>query len=63
MPERTGITLQQQKKSLGVRGALLIIQIMLPFGLYLALRGSSSLAAVLIAVAIFLSVLFLVWLG
>jgi hypothetical protein len=63
MPEQNQITLQQRKKSLGVRGALLIVQILLPFGLYLALRGSNSLAAVLIAAGFFLSMLFLVWLG
>ena len=54
---------QQRKKSLRVRGVLLIVQILLPFGLYFALRSSSSLAGALIAAAFLLSMLFLVWLG
>lgn len=57
------LPIQQRKKSLSLRGALLIVQILLPFGLYFALRGSASLAAVLIAAAFFCSMIFLVWLG
>ena len=63
MPEQNHITLQQRKKSLETRGALLIVQILLPFGLYLALRGFKSLVAVFIAATFFVSMLFLVWLG
>lgn len=63
MPEKIGLHLEQRKKSLRVRGILLIVQILLPLGLYFALRGSSSLTAALIAVVFCLSMLFLVWLG
>jgi len=46
-----------------VRGALLITQILLPFGLYFALHWAHELAAGLISALFLLSMLFLVWLG
>lgn len=63
MPAQNGLQLEQRKKSLRVRGILLIVHILLPLGLYFALRGSSSFPAILIAMVFFLSMLFLVWLG
>ena len=63
MPEQKRLILEQWKKSLRVRGILLIVQILLPLGVYFALRGSNSLAATLLTGVFFLSMLFLVWLG
>ena len=63
MPVKNEITLQKFRKSLNVRGILLLVQVLLPFGLYFALRASSSLVAALIAAGFILSMLFLVWLG
>lgn len=51
------------KKNLNLRGALLILQILSPFGLYFALRCESQVTAALIAGLFFLSMLFLIWLG
>jgi len=52
----------QWKKRLRVRVMLLIGQIVLPFGLYFALRWPSNLPAGLIAGLIVASMFFLVWL-
>jgi len=48
---------------LKLRAALLILQILLPFGLYFALRWEWGVAAVIISVVFFLSMIYLVWLG
>lgn len=63
MPKTNIFTNNQQGGSLKGRAALLIAQILLPFGLYCALQWELSLAAVLISAVFFLSMIFLVWLG
>jgi hypothetical protein len=64
MPGRTNIySINKRTRGLVVRGALLIIQILLPFGLYFALRSAHGLAAGLIATLFLISMLILVWLG
>ena len=49
--------------NLKVRTILLLVQILLPFGLYLALQWESTLAAGLIAGVFTISMGLLVWLG
>lgn len=63
MPRTNIFSNKNRRGSLKVRGALLIGQILLPFGLYFALRWELSLAAALISAVFFLSMIFLVWLG
>lgn len=55
-----------QKKKVGVKlkAVLLAAQLALPFALYIALlRYENNVAAALIAAGIFLSMIFLGWLG
>jgi len=63
MPEKNVFNHQALKKNLSLRGILLILQILLPFGLYLALQSTNNLAAALIAAVFTFSMFFLVWLG
>lgn len=63
MTENVHFLKEKRKGRLWVRGILLIVQVLLPFGLYFALRWESSLAAALIAGGFLLSMLYLVWLG
>lgn len=46
-----------------IKTALLLLQIILPFGLYFALEWDNSLASGVIAVLFVLSMFVLVWLG
>lgn len=46
-----------------LRAILLVLQILLPFGLYLGLQWNNHALTVLVAVLIGLSMVFLVWLG
>lgn len=54
---------QKPMDNLRVRTILLLVQILLPFGLYLALQWESPLAAGLIAGVFTISMGLLVWLG
>jgi hypothetical protein len=63
MSAKENLSLQNLKKSPGLRVVLLITQILLPLGLYAALRWSNTAAAALIAVLIVTGMIFLVWLG
>jgi hypothetical protein len=64
MPGRTNMySINKRTRGLVVRGALLIVQILLPFGLYFALRSSHGPAAGLISALFLISMLVLVWLG
>jgi hypothetical protein len=56
-------TIKTFKKNLNLRGALLILQILLPFGLNFALGWESQVLAGLIAGLFSISMLFLIWLG
>lgn len=63
VPKSKSFSIKTFKKNLNLRGALLILQILLPFGLYFALRWESQVMAALIAGLFFISMLFLIWLG
>ena len=63
MTQRNCLPHKPPKTSLKVRGFILIVQVLLPFGLYFALRCESTPAAVLIAALYVLSMIFLVWPG
>jgi len=52
----------QKNKRASLRLILLVLQILLPFGLYIGLQLNSMPLVVLIAVLIGLSMAFLVWL-
>lgn len=53
----------KKKSNFRLKTALMILQILLPFGLYFAMQLGSSLAAGLVAGAFVLSMGGLVWLG
>jgi hypothetical protein len=53
----------KQKKNVDARAALLIIQILLPFGLYFSLRWANQAPAMVIAALFVLSMVFVTWLG
>jgi hypothetical protein len=63
MANRHLIPKDQRKASLRIRGILLLVQIALPFGLYLALRWESRPVALMMAGLYALSMIYLVWLG
>ncbi len=48
---------------LKLRATLLILQLTLPFGLYVAMRWEWAVTAVIISAVFFLSMVYLVWLG
>lgn len=54
---------KQKNLRASLRVVLLVLQILLPFGLYLGLQWNSRPLAILMAVLIGLSMAFLVWLG
>lgn len=64
MPILNLLANQKKNGSVKVKAILLAVQIALPFALYVALlRYENQMAAALIAAAIFLSMIFLIWLG
>ena len=63
MPETDLIPPKKRIVSLKARAVLLILQLTLPFVLYLTLKGESPVPAALVAAVFALSMLFLVWLG
>ena len=63
MPRENIFSINKGGGSLKIRGALLIIQFLLSFGLFFALGKELDLVAALIAAAFFFSMIFLVWLG
>ena len=63
MPHENVFLNKKNGGRLKLRAALLIMQILLPFGLYFALRWAWDVAAVIIAGVFFLSMIYLVWLG
>lgn len=64
MPESSNLQpIHKHKSSLTLRGLLLIFQILLPIGLYFALRASHGLVAGLLSGLFLISMLLLVWLG
>ncbi|NLN70411.1 MAG: hypothetical protein GX142_06485 [Chloroflexi bacterium] len=63
MPEQNKPPLQVWKKSLWVRGILLVAMILLPLALYVSLRSSNTSAVVLTSAGIMLGMLMMVWLG
>lgn len=54
---------KKKRGDLKMRALLLIMQLLLPFGLYLSLRWGWSIMTFVIAAVFFLSMVFLVWLG
>jgi hypothetical protein len=56
-------TKMKSKSNLRLKTALMLLQILLPFGLYTAMQLEASLAVVLIASGFVLSMGGLVWLG
>lgn len=63
MPILNLISEQMEKNGLKTKVVLLVIQVVLPFGLYLALKAESGLLAALLAVPLLLSMALLMWLG
>ena len=54
---------EKTKKMVTLRGMLLLVQILLPFGLYAAMRWESGTGMVVFSGAFLLSMGVLVWLG
>ena len=54
---------KSQSSKLRLRAALMALQILLPFGLYIALQSGASLAGAILAGAFVLSMGVMVWLG
>lgn len=63
MAEPTIKTHRRQRGNFKVRAVLLLLQILLPFGLYFAIRIESLVPAGLLAAAFLISMGVLLWLG
>jgi hypothetical protein len=63
MPGTAPVPPQKRAVRLRARGVLLILQVVLPFILYLTLKWANPLPAVLVVAIFVLSMLYLVWLG
>ncbi len=63
MPILNLIAEQMKKNGLKTKVVLLVIQVLIPFGLYLALRAEIELLAALLAAPLLLSMLYLIWQG
>lgn len=63
MPETEFLPPKKRTVSLKARAVLLILQVSLPFVLYLTLRWENLMPAALVAAVFVLSMLYLVWLG
>ena len=63
MPATDLLPKEKGKKNIDLRAALLIIQIMLPFGLYFSLGWANQVPAMVIAAVFVLSMIVMTWLG
>jgi hypothetical protein len=63
MPETDLIPPKKRIVSLKARAVLLILQLTLPFVIYLTLKWENPVPAALVAAVFVLSMLYLVWLG
>jgi hypothetical protein len=63
MPGTDRISPEKRTVSLKARAVLLILQVVLPFILYLTLKWENPVPAALVAAVFVLSMLYLVWLG
>jgi hypothetical protein len=63
MPETERLPSKKRTVRVKVRAVLLILQIVLPFILYLTLKWANPLPAGMVAAVFVLSMLYLVWLG
>ena len=63
MPETERLPSEKHTVGLKVRTVLLILQVTLPFVLYLTLKWENPVPAALVAAVFVLSMLYLVWLG
>ncbi|MFA7407821.1 MAG: hypothetical protein WCY93_08420 [Anaerolineaceae bacterium] len=63
MPAHKNSPRQNREKSLTIRSALLVVQMLLPFRLYAGLRWLGTATAVLIGAVMTIGRLYQVWLG